>query len=51
MPNPIRCVRQTQQGDMMGNLKLPSTKDTSEAPLAPFTAVEGQPVAYITPLR
>lgn len=51
MSNPIRCVRETEQGDMMGDLKLSSTKDTSEAPLAPFTAVEGQPVAYITSLR
>lgn len=42
MPNPIRCVRETEQGDLMGDLKFLSTEDTSEAPLAPFTAVKGK---------
>ena len=41
MPNPITRVRETEQGDPMGDVKFSSTKDTSEAPLAPFTAVKG----------
>lgn len=41
MPKPIRCARETEQGDLMRDLKFSSTEDNSEAPLAPFTAVKG----------
>lgn len=41
MPNPVTCVGETEQGDLMGDLKFSSTKDTAEVPLAPFAAVKG----------
>lgn len=47
MPNPTRCVRETEQGDTMGDLNFSSTKDTSEAPLAPFTAVRGNQLVIL----
>lgn len=41
MPKPIRCARETEQGDLMRDLKFSSTEDNSEASLAPFSAVKG----------
>lgn len=40
-PNPTRCVKESKQSDLMGDLQLSPTKDTSEAPVATFMAVKG----------
>lgn len=40
-PNPTRCVKESKQNDLTGGLQSSPTKNTSEAPLATFTAVKG----------